>query len=237
MNPIQHVSAWRHAALASTVAGAFCLALPAAAAVSGYNETWNTQGNLAGWFANTIDSTVVNPGVGGHPGGYLQTRRSGSFPIGAATDLAAATGSFSGQVWTARFDLIGQAGATSDVWLRFRYLDSSHNGWMYRVTGALDSSWQTFDVTFDANWTDAQAIANGWKKDLPSGFASVSWAETMGAVYTTEIRLEGTSTLLVGIDNFALKAAPVPEPSTFMLMLGGLIGVGWVTARQRGQPR
>lgn len=218
---------------ALVLAAALGAALPALAADPGYSETWDNQGDLAGWFPNTSDSTVVNPGVGGNGGGYLLTRRAGDFPIGAATDLAAATGSFGGRVWTASVDLIGLAGATSDVWLRFRFQDSSFNGWRFRLTGPLGETWATFDVTFDTTWTDLQAQANGWQTDLPGGAGSVSWAQTMTDVYTTEVRIDGTRTLLAGIDNFSVNTA-IPEPSSWALMAGGLGLMGWIARRRRG---
>ena len=219
---------------ALVLAAALSSALPALAADPGYTETWNNEGDLAGWTANTTSSTVVNPGSGGNSGGYLLTRRSGAFPVGASTDLAAATGSFGSQVWTASVDLLGVAGTSSDVWLRFRYQDSTFNGWRHRLTGELDSTWQTFGVTFDSSWSDLQAQANGWESDFPDGFASVGWAQTMGNVYTTEIRIDGTTTLAAGIDNFSVTT-PVPEPSTCALMAGGLGLIGWIGRRRQRQ--
>ena len=203
---------------------------PGLTATSGYAETWDTPGDLAGWFPNTVDSIVTNPGAGGNGGGFLETLRAGPFPIGAATDLAAATGSFAGQPWTAQVDLLGLGGASSDVWLRFRFQDATFNGWRYRLTDVLGDAWQTFSVGFDPGWTDAQAMANGWQTDLPGGFASVSWAETMGDVYTTEIRIDGNASLAAGIDNFMLAA--VPEPSSYALLGAGLLCVGGLARRR-----
>lgn len=76
-----------------------------ASAATDYFEGWNA-GSTAGWEANTIDSTVVQIAAGGNPDGYLATRgpAPGTFPIGALTHVAAATGDFSGFLWTASFD-------------------------------------------------------------------------------------------------------------------------------------
>jgi hypothetical protein len=209
------------------------LAVGQAHAAGAYSETWDIEGDLAGWGPNTIDSTVINPGEGGNGEGYLLSRRGGDFPIGALTELDAATGSFAGApVWTASVDLNELQGDAGPVFLRFRYRDATFNGWRFQLTDSLaTNAWASFSVIFDPTWTDAQAMAAGWETDLPDGFASVSWAETMADVYTTEIRFEGSRTLLVGIDNFSL--APVPEPGTWALMLGGLGLVGWLGRRRR----
>jgi hypothetical protein len=209
---------------------ATCLALPAMAATN-YTQTWDNAGDLAGWQGNTIDSVVSNPGAGGNGGGYLETARSGAFSIGADTDLPAVTGSFGSQVWTAKVDLIGLTGTTSDVWLRFRYQDSSFNGWRYRLTDTLTGSWQTQSVSFDPTWSDAEAQAHGWQTDLANGAGSVSWAQTLSDVYTTEIRIDGSSSLKAGIDNFSLSA--VPEPSGYALVLAGLGMAAALTAKRR----
>jgi hypothetical protein len=226
-------------ATALTLICALAAAMPAAAATSGYSETWGSgNGDLHGWFANTTGSAVSNPGFAGNPDGFLLTRvGSGGFPIGAATDLAAATGSFSsGQLWTATFDLTGgfNADTISDISLRLRYQDGSHNGWQYTVGGALDSSWKTFSVTFDPSWTDAEAKAHGWRTDLANGFGSVSWAQTLGDVYTTEVRITGSaSDYRVGLDNFSLTAAPVPEPATGLMALAGCLVAAATLKRRR----
>ncbi|RZL01999.1 MAG: PEP-CTERM sorting domain-containing protein [Rubrivivax sp.] len=218
----------RRTALALVAA---CLTLPAVAATSGYRETWDTAGDLAGWVGNTIDSAASNPGAGGNDGGYLETARAGAFSIGADTELPAATGSFGTQIWTAQVDLIGLTGTTSDVWLRFRFQDSTFNGWRYRLTDQLTGTWQTHAVTFDPTWTDAQAQAHGWQTDFANGAGSVSWAQTLSDVYTTEVRIDGSPALKAGIDNFSLTA--VPEPSSCALVLAGLGAAAALKRRRR----
>ncbi len=198
------------------------------AATSGYSETWDNQGDLAGWFGSTVDSTVVNPGVGGNPGGYLEIRRSGAFDIGMTTDLAAVAGSYSGAVWTVKVDLLHLAGDTFDAKLRFRYQDPSFNGWSHSLSGPLANVWSTKMLSFDPSWTDIQAVANGWTQEAGP---VVSWAQTMSNTYHPEIRFAGGPTLLVGVDNFSITA--VPEPSTYSFMALGLAVLGVMVRRRR----
>jgi len=201
------------------------------AATSGYLERWNVNGDTAGWEGNTIVSTVSQVNAGGNPGGYLNSvgTGSGTFDIGAVSHLSALTGSYTGQVWTAKFDVNYLRGNFDDAWLRFRFQDSSHNGWRFHLTDSFPSgAWQSYSVTFDPSWSDAQAIAAGWATDLADGSGSVSFSETLSNVFTTEVRISGVGDVQAGIDNFNL-VGEVPEPSTYAMMLGGLglLAMGW----------
>ena len=206
-----------------------------ASAATDYSEGWNA-GSVAGWGANTIDSTVVQIGGGGNPDGYLATRgpAPGTFPIGALTNVAAATGDFSGFLWSASFDADQFLGKPTALALRFRFQDSSHNGWRHDFADLPDSSaWKSYSVSFDPAWSDAEAVANGWKTDLPGGFGSVSWTQTMSNVITTELRLDTDKGSLAGFDNFKLVSHPVPEPSTYAMFAAGLIGIGALARRRK----
>jgi hypothetical protein len=218
------------AALAS--ASVFCVAAAQSAAV-GYSEDWN-GGDFAGWFANTTSSTVVNPGAGGDPDGYLLSRRNGGFSAGATTDVADAAGNFAPGEWRANVDLLGVVGATSDVWLRFRFQDSTFNGWRYRLDDVLSDTWTTYTVVFNTTWTDAEAALAGWATDLPDGFASVSWAQTMSNVYRSEVRADGSSTLALGIDNFQLIGPSGNVPLPMPLALFGVGAILLTGVRGRG---
>jgi len=210
--------------------------------VSGYSEGWDVPGDLAGWSSNTSITTVVQSSTGGNPDGYLATRGTGagSFDVGALTDLSAVTGDFSGSLWTVSVDLaffseaFTGAGSFDNAWLRFRYQDSTQNGWDYSLTNAFSADWTTFTVTFDPTWTDAEAMLNGWLPDNMSidGGAnpSQSWATTMSNVYTTEVRLSGEGDLLAGIDNFKLNAVPVPAAA--WLFGSGLLGMFGMARRK-----
>ena len=219
--------------LAATLA--FASLAGGASAATDYFEGWNA-GSTADWRANTIDSTVVQIGVGGNPDGYLASRgpAPGTFPIGALTELVVATGDFSGFHWTASFDAQQFLGQATDLALRFRFQDSTFNGWRYDFADLPDSSgWKSYSVTFDPGWSDAQAVANGWRTDLPGGASSVSWQQNMMDVYTTEVRLDTGTNSLLGIDNFKLVSRPVPEPSTYALFAAGLIGIGALARRRK----
>ena len=208
-----------------------------AASLAGYSEGWDTAGDLAGWGPNTTVTTVVHAASGGNPGGHLQSRGigAGTFDIGALSQLPDITGSFGSTVWTASVDLSFINGNFDDAWLRFRYLDSTENGWNFSLTNVFPADWTTFSVTFDPTWTDVQAMANGWLPDNiaidPGANPSQTWALTMSDVYTTEVRLSGEDSLLAGIDNFRLQ--PVPIPAAFWLFGSGLVGLIGIARRKK----
>ncbi len=213
------------------------LAALTAHAASTYSEDWDTPGDLAGWDSNTTITTVVHANAGGNPDGHLQSRGTGhdSFDIGALTELPDATGDFDDTVWMVSVDLSFITGDFDDAWLRFRYQDSTENGWTYSLTDVFSGDWTTYTVMFDPNWTDVEAMANGWYPDNmsidPGANPSQSWATTMSDVYTTEVRLSGEGDLLAGVDNFNLK--PVPIPAAVWLFGFGLIGLIGTARRKK----
>lgn len=139
-----------------------------------------------------------------------------------AEDVAALRGDFGGSVWTVSFDLRLNSGTFDDVMLRFRYQDFGFNGWSYDFDEVLGQYgvWHTLSVTFDADWTDDEAIAAGW---VQAPLAAVGFAQTMSNVYWTEVRLEMPADASFGsanLDNFRLQR--VPEPGSMALALGAL---------------
>jgi hypothetical protein len=142
-------------------------------------------------------------------------------------------------------------GNFDNVWLRFRYKDSTFNGWTNELTGNFaQTGWFSVSETFNPLWTDSEARAHGWRPDdeVLFGNAPMSWATTMSDVYTVELRFSGSGTpiapygnfIQAGVDNFRLsavqQAAPVPEPETYAMMLAGL-GLLGMAARRRKQKR
>jgi hypothetical protein len=196
-------------------------------AVFPHVEEWDS-GTLAGWTANTTSSTVVYVLTGGNPNGYIETRgpSPGSFDIGALTDIADFTGDYAAAGITgASVDLNFENGQFDAAWIRFRYLDSTQNGWLYPLTDTFTPDvWQTYFVNFNPAWTDLEARSAGWLTDddvIPSADPSVSFALTMATVYTAEVRISGDVNLLAGIDNFAV----VPEPATIVFLGLGLFAL------------
>jgi hypothetical protein len=109
---------------------------------------------------------AVRDATFGNPAGSLATTRilvQPIFDIGAATELPAVTGDFTGSPsWTVSFDAFYDAGAFAQTWLRFRYENSGFNGWHYVVANTFPAGWQSYSVTFDPTWSDAEATAHGW---------------------------------------------------------------------------
>jgi hypothetical protein len=73
-----------------------------------------------------------------------------------------------------------------DTWLRFRYQDAGFNGWHLDAANVFPNIWQSYSVTFDPDWTDVEAAANGWVDETGG---AVPWALLMTNVFHPEIRL------------------------------------------------
>ena len=168
-------------------------------------ENWDS-GTTAGWIGTNVDVRNTD----GNPGGYLYTCGTayGSFDLEALTD----SGSFTGNFITAGIkgfsvDIKFISGAFDAAWIRFRYKDFSHNGWMYPLTSAFSADeWRTYSVAFDPEWSDEEARSAGWLTDkdvFPAAYPSEPFSVTMSDVYTTEMRLSGEGFLEAGIDNFS----------------------------------
>ena len=188
---------------------------PAFAHTVQYSEGWNVSGNLAGWTPNTIAANLAVVDAGGNPGGFLFTsgNATGTLDIGASANkfiVPDVTGDFSGTRWVISFDLLFISGNFDNAWLRFRFQDSSHNGWVYSLTDDFPlGEWRHFTVTFDPAWNDIEARAAGWVTDReaisPTAIPSEPWSQTMSDVFSTEIRVSAEGFSEAGIDNFRLN--------------------------------
>ena len=217
------------AALVVTVVALF--ARSAVAAVD-YSEDW-AAGDANGWIQSTTSSVVVRDGAFGNPAGSLAVRRDLGEPIsiiGATSELPQVSGDYTGaSSWTFSFDVFYDTGNYVDTWLRFRYQDSTFNGWYLDVADLFPNSWQSYSATFNPAWSDAEAAANGWVDETGG---TVSWALLMTNVYHPEIRLllGDETSALAHIDNVVLRS--VPEPAALSLLAFGVLGLGFARRRK-----
>ena len=181
------------------------VALTAIPAVADFvNEDWDDS-DLGGWQMITNDQFIEvldSGGAGG--GGFLHTYQTTSvYDIsGAIQRFAPYVGDYGELGYIAvRCDIKFFAGDVDEVFLRVRYLDSGHNGWILPLTSDFTiGTWHHCSFEFDPDWSDGEAMAAGWSQQANTP----SFQETMANVYTVEVRVEGTGTLEVGLDNFQL---------------------------------
>ncbi|MCA9212280.1 MAG: hypothetical protein KDB27_04380 [Planctomycetales bacterium] len=214
---------WSAVRFASLISVGLLLPVQPVSAAGPYSEGWD-GGDTNGWIPSTTSSVVVNDGTDGNPAGSLAVRRLLADPIfdtGATTELAALSGDYTGsQAWMLSFDAKYDTGDFADTWVRFRYQDSTFNGWHKDVSDIFTNAWQSHSVMFDPTWSNAEAIANGWMDETAG---TVSWQQLMTDVYHPEIRfiLGDQNSALAHIDNVNLKA--VPEPGAVALTCIGLV--------------
>jgi len=176
-------------------------------------DKWDTSVDLLGWRQNTAWTHVEVVDTGGNPGGCLYTSSDGSpggttYYAGACSEKSELSGDFGfAAMIEITFDLKVSSNSydVNGIFLRFRYQDSSHNGWRLLLTTSPSyDTWVGYTVQFDPEWTDAEATAAGWIQE-PNG---ASFSDTMANVYTTEIRMEGNAAMFAFIDNFKMNWGP-----------------------------
>jgi hypothetical protein len=219
----------------------------AGAATVGYFQDWNDAGlGVADWTGITIASSTTWSATGGNGGGYLRSTVTSDDPtddVGgrALANIPDLTGDFRGKLWTLSFDILLEEGQLDAAMLRLRGTPPGQ-GWVVDLPGAITAGvWTNVIISFDANWTEAQARANGWMPDNahpvldPLAPASLSWADTVANVRSLSVRLSGNAgeVLTSGLDNFLLDgvSSPIPEPTTALLMGLGLLGLASVRRR------
>lgn len=218
------------------LAGLACLPGISQAASNVYD---NFDAGLGSWIENTSETTNSHNAAGGNPNGYVFTDNTGSFgAMGALNTTADYSGVFADGVWGISVDLAFINGNFSDSWLRFRYQDSTANGWHISLedTNFFNSPWQSYNVVFDTTWDDATAMANGWVKESDGTLTPTpSFSELWNNVYTSEVRILADRGSVAGIDNYraTLRTPAVPVPAAVWLFGSGLLGLVGVARRRK----
>lgn len=147
----------------------------------------------------------------GNPGGCMEF--SGNMNIGIASRAPRFTGDYAAKgydeiVLDLYISMQQLTAFTPEVFIR---KSPSVAGWArplenYTVQAGV---WRTFATPFDPAWSDAQAIAAGWKRDIG---AAVSFADTAKAVWKMGIRMKypQVSAAFMRIDNIVLRKKPAP---------------------------
>lgn len=202
----------------------------------------NFDADLGSWTPNTTQATNNHNPAGGNPNGYLRTDNTsstGSFgAIGAVNTAADYSEVFADGIWNISVDLSFINGGFTDSWLRFRYQDSTANGWHISLedTNFFDAPWQSYAVSFDTTWDDATAMANGWVQESNGTLtATPSFSELWNNTYTSEVRILGGERMVAGIDNYraSYRTPEVPIPAAAWLFGSGLLGITGIARRRK----
>lgn len=184
-------------------------------------STWNdVSAGLDGWQAYNTPSINYNEN-GGNPGGYISAEAfTGS---GFENTSAEFTGNYIQKpVNYISLDVLFPQNlpAAYDGNKAQIVISGSEGSWFFvldRIVGSNSGVWQNADVYFNPNWSDEEAISNGWY----SRFASTnphfrSYRETMEQVASIAFkRIYAPYQIhIFGIDNFTISNRPAPSSPT-----------------------
>ena len=195
----------------------------------------NFDAGIGTWVQNTTDTTVGHSATQGNPDGYLTTTNTNSAggigAIGAQNTGADYSGLFADGLWTISVDLSFINGDFTDSWLRYRPQNASFNGWHISLENSdfFNSLWQSYSVTFDTTWSDAEASANGWVQETGSLDFSTLWDDA----FNSEVRILGGTGMVAGIDNYNASVSVVPVPAAVWLFGTALIGFVGISRRRK----
>lgn len=216
----------RHVISAASLLAAVLVSTPT-------NAQTFSDGDFASWtFGATGTATVTREVSGGNPGPRLNiTTVSGSTVHGTAINsLWTTSGALVGTSFTLSVDFLSGPGAFGQG-QALGLLMQQGNGLYYSQLGVTGTS---------ASWSNFSraAVFNPLSFGLIAGSGPLNPLLTGGTL--TKFGFAGlntaSGTLTNYYDNVRLTIAPVttvPEPTTLVLLTGGLLGVGVIARRRR----
>lgn len=185
-----------------------------------YYEDW--LWDTAGWFAGNNYTVVEHRPTGGNGQGYLSFAADDDAPmlglaIEVTTDLSQATGDYSAaRIASVSFDLLFLESPYFYFYqaasFKIQYETPGgavENAWRFPLQTTFPlGSWESFTIPVDRGWSDADAEAAGWVRDV-GGTASFSQALT--SVYRPKVYIEGRGAMSAGVDNFRLRGGPAAD--------------------------
>lgn len=192
------------------------LALVAADARADVLSTFDTD--LEGWTGTNVN--LAHAAAGGNPGGFMRATDPDALtmqcraPVAFMGDLSSYDGG------TISFDAIELGGAFVDIPIfgNITISDGVNTAALDIAAGGPVASWTPYSGAFDATT---------W------GVAPATWSTLIANVTSMTLDLEYNSVVGgddVGIDNFSLRAAPIPQPTSLVL---GIVGVCGAAMRRR----
>lgn len=182
---------------------------------AGATDTRYSFGVLAGTATGTDGFGVVASGTGFPFGSWLANTADSKWLAPAVNAAQSYDPSSAGQyVWTLSFDLTGKD--TTSAFLAGRW--ASDNEGLVKLNGTTISNGSSF-----TSWT-------GFSAD--DGF--VAGVNTLEFIVTNQAAGSGnpTGVRVEFLESYAVVAAPVPEPSSYALILAGLVVVGSIARRR-----
>lgn len=220
---------WRSRLAAASAALLAATAVPAQAAAV-YAEHWDGGLSTGGWLGNTpVASVLASAEVGLPPGSIASVfvpDGSANPAIGALSGQPPLRGDFHGQPWHVSFDVLRVHGPVDAFSLRYRIYDTP-GAWRLPLALPEVGTWTHYAVSFDPAWSDEEAMAAGWVKELHAW----SWQSSMGHVTQTELLAEladDATTALMHFDNFVQDhGGTLPTPSSALLAALALGALAW----------